>query len=113
MAKKPKIIVSCDEHLRACGWRIFSRPNNGEAIWEWRHGPGFWFHVDVEEAVELCPLVLGGWQRTDKEDRGERVWIMYGSDGHALLVLRQSDAIAQAAKIMEKYAGMMENQQRT
>lgn len=105
--RKPKPVVSRDEHLRACGWRVYSRPRTPPDLWEWRHGPGVWFHVPVEEAVAITPLVLGGWERTSYEDRGERVWILRGGKGAVLLVLRQSEAIAQAAKIMQKYADVM------
>lgn len=111
MGRKPKekVVSTRDEHLRHCGWKIYCRPRSGNDRWEWRHGPGSWFNVPVEEAVLLCPLVLGGWERTSIEDRGERVWIMRGGQGDAVLVLRQSDAIAQAARIMAKYAAMIED----
>lgn len=102
--KKEKLVTSVDSHLRECGWKIYCRPRSGKDKWEWRHGPGVWFQVDTAEAVAVCPLVLGGWERTSKEDRGERVWILRGKEGNALLVMRQSDAIAQAARIMAKYA---------
>ena len=110
VAKKPKVrpVTTRDEHLRACGWRIYCRPRSGVDRWEWRRGPGIWFNVPTEEAVSICPLVLGGWERTSLLDRGERVWVMRGGEGGAVLVLRQSDAITQAARIMEKYAAMID-----